>query len=671
MVKERRPFTVEDLYLHRKVTDACCAPNSDTVACVVKSVDRENDGYQSHLWEFPLDGSSGRQITHGSGSDTSPKWSPDGERLAFLSTRGGGAPQIHVLERSVGEARPLGNLPQGAGDIAWSPDGRFLLVTAPVTVDPELRGKRGRAPDSPPRCNPEVAWRLPYKSDGVGYLLRREIHLFKIDATTGEATQLTDGPFDVMGFDVSPDCSRVAYSRTRPGRFAHRTDLWTCGIDGLGHQQATTDIATVLQPVWSPDGSRVVFAGAAREGDAQSRFWLLDVATGAVSKLGDESVEPASGERYSWKRDGSAVIFARAHRGRHHPALLAVPSGELSAVAMPDRQLSAFSGTDSRLVYCVDHPSLPSELWTCGIDGSGERKVSRLNPWWDERVEVQAEIRSFEVPDGAGGSETIEGWLIRAKGAKRPGPLLNDAHGGPAAYALMDFDTNVFWQALCSQGWSVLALNPVGSASYGTEFCARLAGRWGELDLPQHQAAIAALQAEGVCDERVTLSGKSYGGYLSAYAIGRTDLFKAAVVMAPVGNIETHYGTSDGGYYADPLYMGTAPAFDRDLARELSPMKRVEQARTPTLFMQGKDDERCPKCQSEELFVSLMRAGDTPTELVLYPGEDHHFLGEGAPSCREDAATRIIEWVITHAHTGHAEEEAESRDETVAESVPG
>ncbi|MDB5778634.1 MAG: peptidase, partial [Polaromonas sp.] len=141
----------------------------------------------------------------------------------------------------------------------------------------------------------------------------------------------------------------------------------------------------------------------------------------------------------------------------------------------------------------------------------------------------------------------------------------------------------------------------------------------------------------------------SYGGYLSSWSIGHTTAFRAAVVMAPVGNNETHYGTSDGGYYADPFYMGTEPRFDRKLARLLSPLQYVEKAKTPTLFMQGKDDERCPKCQSEELFVSLMRAGDTPAELVLYPGEDHSFLGEGKPACREDAATRIIDWLTRHA----------------------
>jgi len=257
------------------------------------------------------------------------------------------------------------------------------------------------------------------------------------------------------------------------------------------------------------------------------------------------------------------------------------------------------------------------------------------------------------VPDGDGGTETIHGWLLHADdGHSGPRPLLNDVHGGPASYALLDYDTNVFWQVLCSRGWAVLALDAVGSASYGREFCDRLSGHWGELDLPQHLAAIRQLQQEGICDERIAVSGKSYGGFLSSWAVGHTHAFRAAVVMAPVGNIETHYGTSDGGYYADPTYVGGKPRFDRKRARELSPLQSIEKSRTPTLFLQGKDDERCPKCQSEELFVSMMRAGDTPAELVLYPGEDHHFLGEGAPSVRHDAAERIVQWLELHTLGG-------------------
>jgi dipeptidyl aminopeptidase/acylaminoacyl peptidase len=248
-------------------------------------------------------------------------------------------------------------------------------------------------------------------------------------------------------------------------------------------------------------------------------------------------------------------------------------------------------------------------------------------------------------------------------------PLLNDVHGGPAAYALLDYDTNVYWQSLCSRGWAVLLLNAAGSSSFGREFCERLAGNWGRYDLPQHLEAVRQLQHEGVCDDRVAIAGKSYGGYFTSWAIGHCDSFRAAVVMAPVGNIETHYGTSDGGYYADPLYVDAAPQFDRKRARELSPLQYIEGAATPTLFMQGKDDERCPKCQSEELFVSLYRAGQTEAELILYPGEDHHFLGEGKPSNRADAAHRIIDWVTRHA--GQPVQREEHAIEKQYENAPG
>jgi dipeptidyl aminopeptidase/acylaminoacyl peptidase len=180
---------------------------------------------------------------------------------------------------------------------------------------------------------------------------------------------------------------------------------------------------------------------------------------------------------------------------------------------------------------------------------------------------------------------------------------------------------------------------------YGREFCRRLAGHWGEYDLPQHLAAVRQLQEEGVCDERVAISGSRTAATSAAGRPGTPTCSSRRSVMAPVGNIETHYGTSDGGFYADPFYVASKPRFDRRVARELSPLQYFEQSTTPTLFMQGKDDERCPKCQSEELFVSLYRAGETPTELVLYPGETHSFLGTGTPSCREDASERILEWI--------------------------
>jgi dipeptidyl aminopeptidase/acylaminoacyl peptidase len=554
-----------------------------------------------------------------------------------------------LLPRDGGEARALGQFEGAVSDLRWGPDGRWLVVSAAVTVDPDWRGERakGRKPRQG-GVRPEVAWKLPYKSDGMGYMLGREIHLFHLDASSGEQRQITDGPFDVMAFGISPDGAHLAYARTREGRFAHRTDLWVCDIDGGNARQLTTDFATVMSPVWSPDGRTIAFSATGVEGDAQTNLFVLDFASGKVRQLGTDDLQVGDPTAVYWHADGRSILCVQARRGRHQVVRVAVADGAVEELVHGNRQLGGFAPAGDRMVYVVEHPAQPSEVHVCLPGAGGERQVSDFNPWWRERTPVLVETWEFEVPDGRGGSERIEGWLLRAEGGSGPLPLLNDVHGGPSSYALLDFDTNVYWQVLCSQGWAVLALNAVGSASYGREFSERLQGHWGEYDLPQHLAAIRQLQEEGVCDERVAIAGKSYGGFLSGWAIGHCTEFRAAVVMAPVGNIETHYGTSDGGYYADPWYMGGTDRFDRQLAMQLSPMKHVERATTPTLFMQGAADERCPKCQSEELFVSLMRAGDTPAELVLYPEQDHHFLGDGAPSCRQDASQRIIDWIAGH-----------------------
>ena len=209
----------------------------------------------------------------------------------------------------------------------------------------------------------------------------------------------------------------------------------------------------------------------------------------------------------------------------------------------------------------------------------------------------------------------------------------------------MEHNRHMYWQVLISRGWAILALNPVGSSSYGRPFASRLRGRWGHYDLDQHLAAVDALKREGIVDDRVAMTGKSYGGFMTAWAIGHESVLRAAVVVSPVTNLETHYGTSDSGYYADPYALEGEPYINRTTSRELSPMKHVEKARTPTLILQGEEDERCPQCQSEELFVTLMRSSDIPAELVLYPGGSHHFFEQGKPSHCLDATTRLIEWV--------------------------
>jgi dipeptidyl aminopeptidase/acylaminoacyl peptidase len=640
-----KPFSVGDLYLFQRVMDVHCTdgPGLRTAACTVKSADRDLDGYVSHIWCFPLDGSAPTQMTFGKDTSQSPRWSPGAARLGFISNRSGST-QVHVIPRDGGEARQVSDFPQGVSDLRWGPGGEYLIVTAAVAVDADMRGARSSAGSKveQKKCAPEVAWRLPYKEDGVGYLLQREFHLFSVDSVTGRHVQLTDGAFDVLTFDVHSS-GRIAFSRTREGRFAHCNDLWICEANGARPRKLTIQHSIVMNPRWSPDGKQIAFTGAIEDGDAEPRLWLVEVESGAIRALCPETLDVAHPDAVFWNSNGRRLTVSRAHRGRHQVVAVDRIDESIEVLVQGDHQFGVLACSGGDFVYSIDHPTLPSELWFRGHgnEAHGQKQLSDLNPWWKERVPIDAKALAFSVPDGKGGIEEIEGWLLRGQGHAGAQPLLNDVHGGPASYALLDYETNVFWHVLCARGWTVLALNAVGSASYGREFCRRLAGHWGSLDLPQHRAAIKQLQQQGLVDGRAVVTGKSYGGYLSAYATGNTDVFSAAVVMAPVGNIETHYGTSDGGYYADPFYMASKPSFDRELARQLSPVQHIEKSATPTLFMQGKDDERCPKCQSEELFVTLARSGDTEAELVLYPGETHGFLGSGAPSCREDAAQRI------------------------------
>ncbi|RZA11622.1 MAG: S9 family peptidase, partial [Lysobacteraceae bacterium] len=371
----------------------------------------------------------------------------------------------------------------------------------------------------------------------------------------GESEQLTHGDFDVRHAAWAPDGKRLCFCRTRaePGE-AHCTDIWTLALDGsrpTDAQRVSFDQNNAGAPSWSPDGRWIVFSGAVDAGDAQMRLWLIDVEKAQVRGLGDESIEVMPGD-LQWNRESTEVAFIQVARGLQQIAVVSASSGDVRCVVKGDRHISKLAA-NGWLVYSSEAPASPLELYCTRWDDGAEQQLSHFNDWWNQRITPQVEYRRFDVPDGRGGTEEVDGWLLRPGDAvaDQPGPLLVDVHGGPASYVPLQFSTHPYWQILCSRGWSVLALNAVGSSSYGREFSDRLREQWGELDLPQHLAAVEQLRKEGIADERIAITGSSYGGYLSAYGIGHSDQFRAAVVCAPVANMESHYGTADSGYYAD------------------------------------------------------------------------------------------------------------------------
>jgi len=640
-------FEASDLLQLKTITDLSCPWDEGLVACSVGAVNQAADSATSTLWIYPTNGDAPWQLTGDSSFDNHPRWSPDGQQLAFLSDRSGPM-QLFVIARGGGEARQLGVFDGGVTDFEWSPDGKRLLVIVSLRVDPNLRGARP-APDAaqPPQGGPQVVWKLPYKSDGTGYKLDHESHLFSVDAITGEKTQLTDGPFNVLSAIHSPDGQRICYTRSREGDASHRSDAWLMDPDGSNARQLTTEHAQVLFPAWSPDGRWLVFSGTLEEGNAQVRLWSIALDSGEVQPLGDDSIEIA-GETASVQfagKDSTRVRALIVRRGVQAVAEVTVPQGEIQWLVEGERQMSQLGGSREFLVYTAETAVQPLELYCCRLDGSHERCLSDLNPWWKERKRANVERRGFEVPDGKGGTERVDGWLIRPEGATGAAPLLVDVHGGPASFALFAFAPSAYWAMLWSQGWSILALNAVGSASYGRDFSERLRGHWGEIDLPQHLAAVKALQDEGLADQRVAIAGKSYGGFMSTWAVGHTEVFKAAVPMAALTQIDVHWGSSDSGYYTDDYAMQGEDAQARERMRAHSPVESLYGATTPTLLLHGDCDERCPRSQAEVAFVALRRGGNPDSELVLYPGEGHRFTSQGKPSYRVDVMQRLVDWV--------------------------
>ncbi|WP_116138174.1 S9 family peptidase [Trinickia diaoshuihuensis] len=641
----KKPFVPEDLYRYEVASELRYSPSAEIAACQVSSVDEATQSTVRRIWLVPLNGADAYRLTNGQ-SDRHPRWRPGSRSLTFVSSRGGG-PQVHQIDIDGGEAFELCHVPTGVMSFEWSADGRHLLALSTVELEPQCLSQPSKLPKDPAQNAPpppRIVWRLPYKLDGVGYTLDATVHLFGIDVGTGESHQLTRGSYEVESAAWSPDAAQIVFSRTREGRLAHRTDLWIMNADGSHMRQITRDIASVSDPRWSPDGRSIAFCGSRADGDSIERLWLFELATQNIRRLGEDDVEIASSDSLSWDGDSNALIFLASCRGRQHAVRLTLDGGYTTVVA-GDRQLSSLSLAGDRLVFASEDIGNPCNVYACGLDGGGEVQLTALNAWWNDRRLPHVEARMFDVPDGNGGTESIEGWLIRPLGCHSASPLLVDVHGGPASYVVFSFNWHVYWYLLASHGWSILALNAVGSSSYGCNFSERLRQKWGKLDLDQHLAAVERLRKEGLTDERLAITGKSYGGFLTAWAICNSTAFRAAIVSAPVTSLENHYAVSDSGYYADAHSMYGEPKVRRDVMRELSPLTYAENIRTPTLILQGEDDQRCPRCQSEELYTAIATQTHTPAEMILYPEGDHHFFERGHPRQRLDMLSRLVSWL--------------------------
>jgi dipeptidyl aminopeptidase/acylaminoacyl peptidase len=641
-----KPFTSHDLFLHRTLQALQGSPAHHRTVFVVSRPMKESDSYEAVAWS--LDASTGeapRPLTSPAFNTQSPALDPHGQRLAFLSKRDGGSLQLQLLRLDGGEARQLTHSERDLQAIQmWSPDGARLLVTAKVPwaedEDDDTSVTDGR---------PWVVNFLPYKLDGSGPVVGHRDVLLAVDAQSGDERVLVEGDFDVSSAQWSPDGKSLAFIRARSGTQRHLQDLWIADADGANARQVTHDQASISGIRWSPDGRSIAFGGSRREGDSMVHLCVFDVETCEVSRPAGNELQ-LEGSHIVWHPDSDRVALVAARRGLHQVVVVDIASGKVARVDSGLRHASGLCVSGDRLVFVSASVRHPEEVYSVTWDGRDERRHSAFNrEWFKERARPRVDKRMFKVPDGDGGTEEIDAWVLLPADGDGPFPVLLDFHGGPQSDVLIDYAAHAYWYDLLSHGWAVVAANAVGSGGYGVEFARRMCGYWGELDLPQHLAVIDTLQEEGVVSDRLACTGKSYGGYLAAWAIGHSDRFRAAVISAPVANLESHTGTSDTGYYVGPYSMDGEITQVRERYHDLSPVEHCHGTTAATLLLQGENDERCPLGQAEEIFANLIRCAKATTRMVVYPGGSHKLSGNGKPSHRVDFHRRLAAWVREHS----------------------
>jgi len=623
------------------------SPDGRLVAFTRLAPDPERDRDVGHVWVVPTAGGEPVRWTAGERGDGAPSWSPDGRRLAFLSAREPGegvARQVWVVEAAGGEARRLTDLPGGVREIAWAPDGSRLACVAIVRPPAEGEAERAR---------PVVVDRLGYKADGIGLLAGARAQLFVVGLDGGPARQLTFGDSRVSGPAWSPDGAAIAYSdATHADRdIDQASHVFVVAAAGGQPRRVTGGPGVALCPAWTPDARRLVFIGRPRADHLMNGLHVVDAAGGQSAPLlpGFDRTVMAGAPGYPGgpprvDADGRVTFCARIG-GCVHLFRAGLDGGVVEPlVSGDDRVVSGFSTAGGAIAFVASDACQPGDVFLRGADGA-ERRLTELNrELLAEAPPVRPERRVFTAPDGV----HVEAFVYRPAGGGRA-PLLLDVHGGPHnAFAAALTGAYLYRQELVARGWCVVAPNPRGSDGYGLDFLEGVRGGWGRLDQQDFEAAIDGLVAEGAADpDRLAVTGYSYGGFTTAWLIGQTRRFRAAVAGGVVTNLSSMYGGSDTGGSLALHELGSEPFQSWAPFDELSPVRHAARIETPLLMLHGESDDRCPIGQAEDLFT-LLRRRRREVRMVRYPGASHLFIVNGRLSHRRDYQRRLVDWVTEH-----------------------
>ncbi|HJQ31897.1 MAG TPA: prolyl oligopeptidase family serine peptidase [Pyrinomonadaceae bacterium] len=690
-------ITAEDYYAFEFLSDPHLSPDGQWVAYVVTTVDQRQNRRLSQIWLAPADGSrTPRQFTTSTQSSNSPRWSPDGRTLAFLSSRPSNDPappqgpaqsnpstqsnpqgtsqpaqtspqtsgtptspqatattpgisssqqtasadaqpraQVWVLSLEGGEARRVTNLKNGVGGFDWSPDGTRLVLTS------RTGPSDAKAPSSDVRHYKHPS----YKFNDTGWFDDKRSHVWVVEVQGGAARQITSGEdWNDTDPQWSPDGRSIAFVSDRTGKAfdeGRNTDVWVVPVEGGQLTKISDHEFEDSNPRWSPDGKSIAFTGRIHETDHPKIF--LAPATGGQPSRNVAPELDLIPSNLTWAEAGRALYFETGVKGEQHLFRVEVKDGRVRQVTKGARAVRSVDIPERgrRMVYAANDFQHLDDLYAADLDGSDEKKLTSLNArLWSGLQLATVERMTYKGADGW----DVDGFLVKPLGWQegRKYPMILSIHGGPAGQYGVDWFHE--FQVYAARGWAVFYTNPRGSTGYGQKFERGIEGEWGRNDYTDVMNGVEEVLRRNpwIDRERLGVTGGSYGGYLTNWIVGHTNIFKAAVTLRSVVNFVSDEGTRDGAYGHKEDFGGDL--FQKfDLYWDRSPLKYAANVKTPILILHSDNDYRVPLEQGEQWFRALKHFG-APAEFVIFPRENHNLTRTGEPKHLVESLNWQLYW---------------------------
>lgn len=629
-------LTPEQAVGMRQLTNVRISPDGQRVVYTVTAQDLAENITNADLWMVPTAGGAPVRLTNHKAMDDQARWSPDGQSLAFVSTREG-VPQLFRLSLAGGEPAQLTRSKTPVQAFAWSPDGQRIAYVAARAPTPEEEARQ-KVKDDRVRVDLEI---VPSR-------------LFILDLGRDTTLEVVKDDYQIGDLAWSPDGAHIAYETVPTPR---ADDMRLADIRVLDVAAGTNRLlyehdGSETDPSWSPDGKWIAFSmkGVTRYSLTQNRLVVIPAAGGTPRVLGEGFAYVAGGT--VWSPDGASLLFWAQTRTRpelyRQPVTGGLPTklSDLQGAAGPWGAGTPSVSADGKVMaFARSTMTAPAEVYTARLDAPwAQARLTSLHPELASVVMGKGEVMRWKGKDGM----EVEGVVIYPAGYQ-PGrryPTVSIIHGGPEGVWDEGFAANWYnpAQVFAGAGWVVLLPNVRGSSGYGEKFLSANYQDWGRGDFQDIMTGLDELVRRGVADPaRMAQTGWSYGGYLTAWTLTQTNRFKAVMVGAGLTNLYSMYGTNDLQRVLEDYFGGT-PYDVETQYRRASAMTFIKQARTPTLILHGQQDTRVPIGQAQELYMGLVKQG-VPVELVFYPRQGHGLM---EPRHQLDKIRRELEYFTKH-----------------------